>query len=238
MQNDKKRERRRRILVDRDFQLRFIGRLGGTLFFYLLLFIVISIVAPVAFTFLGDPPEWAVMETAFRVEVLLRLILAPLVCTFLCLFFHGVLETFRIAGPNYRFKVVFRSMQQLKLPRGVQIRKGDFLQDTACEFDEALIAIHDQVRTLQLEARASSEKVRQALSGQDDEAARAALAATASVEQALARFTLFSRAPACRPVSADDPVPTSQDSPDGEVLNEVPVEPLPEKAESEVAVAN
>jgi hypothetical protein len=206
MQDDKRHNRRRTILIDREFQLRFIGRLGGVLFFYLLLFLVISIVAPVAFTFLGDPPEWAVMETAFRVEVLFRLILAPLVCTFLCLFFHGVLETFRIAGPNYRFKAVFRSMQQLKLPRGVQIRKGDFLQDTAGEFDRALVALHDQVLALQKEAHAASEKLRAGPPGAHDEAAREAVAALESVERGLAKFELCGRAPGCKPLGAEEPV--------------------------------
>jgi hypothetical protein len=220
MQNEKRHERRRTILIDREFQLRFIGRLGGVLFFYLLLFLVISIVAPVAFTFLGDPPEWAVMETAFRVEVLLRLILAPLICTFLCLFFHGVLETFRVAGPNYRFKAVFRGLQQLQLPRGVQIRKADFLQDTAREFDEALVALHDHVLGLQKESRAASEKTRAALSGQDEPAARAAIAAVESVERELAGFTMCTRAPACRPIS--------------EVQE--PVEPMPESKTAETNV--
>src|SRR5262245_22610392 len=98
--------KRATVLIDREFQLRFIVRLAGVLFFYLLVFLLISVVAPVGFTFLGDAPDWALTETAFRVEVLLRLILAPLVCTFLCLFAHGVIETFRIAGPNYRFKAV------------------------------------------------------------------------------------------------------------------------------------
>jgi len=212
MPHEKPHERRRKILIDRDFQLRFIGRLAGVLLFYLLLFIVISIVAPVAFTFLGDPPEWAVMETAFRVEVLLRLILAPLVCTFLCLFFHGVLETFRIAGPNYRFKAVFRAMQQLRLPRGVQIRKGDLLQDTAREFDEALVALHDEVAGLKESVRVAAEKLRAALPAAEDGAAREAVAAMAQVEASVGRFEMCSRAPACQPAAA----------------GQQPVEPLPE----------
>src|SRR5262245_17544851 len=102
MQDKQRSDRRGTVLIDRAFQLRFIGRLAGILFFYLLIFLVISVVAPVAFTFLGDTPDWALTETAFRVEVVLRIILAPLLCTFLCLFAHGVLETFKIAGPQYR----------------------------------------------------------------------------------------------------------------------------------------
>lgn len=225
-QNVKHSERRGKVLIDRDLQLRFIGRLGGVLLFYLLLFLVISIVAPVAFTFLGDPPEWAVMETAFRVEVLLRLILAPLVCTFLCLFAHGVLETFKIAGPNYRFKAVFRSMQRLQLPRGVQTRKGDLLQDTAREFDEALVALHDQVRMLQEQAVVARQMVNAALADQDDASSREALAAVANVEQELSKFSLCTRAPACQPLPRPGEIPESAEA---GVLGE-PVEPLPEES--------
>ena len=48
------------------------------------------------------------------------LILAPLVCTFLCLFTHGVLETFRVAGPSYRFRVVFRDLIRGRIPDAIR----------------------------------------------------------------------------------------------------------------------
>jgi hypothetical protein len=210
MQTTKRPERRGKILIDRDFQLKFIGRLGGLLFFYLLLFLVIAIVAPVVFTFLGDPPEWALMETAFRVEVLLRLILAPLVCTFLCVFAHGVLETFRIAGPNYRFKQVFGAVQKLRVPRGVQVRKGDYLQDTAKEFDAALVAVHDQFRAMRDETRAAAAKVRAAFGRVEGEAATEAFEAMARVEHLAERCELVGPAPRCAPMDAPvEPTPVA-----------------------------
>lgn len=199
------RGRRATVLVDREFQLRFITRLGGLLFFYLLLFLLISVVAPVAFTFLGDPPEWALTETAFRVEVLMRLILAPLVCTFLCLFCHGVLETFKVAGPNYRYKAVLRDVAGLRIPRGVRTRKGDYLRETTDAFDHALTTLHDCVRDLQRSSRDAAAKVKDALvDAPASDATRAALAAVEQVEAGLARFALLSRAPECRPLALED----------------------------------
>jgi hypothetical protein len=200
------KKRRARILIDRDFQIRFMARLGGVLVFYLLLFLLISVVAPVAFTFLGDPPEWALTETAFRVEVLLRLILAPLVCTFLCLFAHGVLETFKIAGPNYRYKAVLRDLSALKIPRGVRTRKGDYLRETTDTFDAALTTLHDCVRDLQRSSRDAVAKMKDALADVPaSDASRAALAAVTRIDTDLARFSLLSRAPECKPVTVDDP---------------------------------
>ncbi len=202
MGNSTHLEQRKTILIDRDFQLSFIGRLGGFLLFYLLLFLIIAIVAPVVFTFLGDPPEWALMETAFRVEVLMRLVLAPLVCTFLCLFAHGVLETFRIAGPNFRFKAVMRDLSRLRLPRGVQVRKSDLLQDTAAEFHQALVVLHDQIAAVRADTRVAIEKARLAIDPAGGPAARDALAALAKVEQQVGAFELLSCAPMCTPISS------------------------------------
>jgi len=199
------KSRRRTVLIDREFQLGFIGRLGGVLFFYLLVFLLISVVAPVAFTFLGDPPDWALTETAFRVEVLLRLILAPLICTFLCLFAHGVLETFKIAGPNYRYKAVMRDVANLRIPRGVRTRKSDYLNDTTQEIDNALQSLHDYVRELQRSSREASARVQDALvDAPGGDASRMALAAVAQIEKQLARFELVTQAPECRPVGPDD----------------------------------
>jgi hypothetical protein len=214
--------RRAAVLIDREFQLRFIGRLGGVLFFYLMIFLLISVVAPVAFTFLGDPPEWALTETAFRVEVLLRLILAPLVCTFLCLFAHGVLETFKVAGPNYRYKAVLRDLANFRIARGVRTRKGDYLSATTAAFDQALTTLHDGVRDLQRSSRDAAAKVKDALvDAPSGDASRAALAAMTQLEEGLARFTLLTQAPECKPVS----------------LDETPVEPRETTREPDVAAA-
>lgn len=217
-------ERRKTVLIDRDFQLRFIGRLGGFLLFYLLLFLVIAIVAPVVFTFLGDPPEWALMETAFRVEVLMRLILAPLVCTFLCLFAHGVLETFRIAGPNFRFKAVMHDLSRLRVPRGVQVRKSDLLQDTAAEFHQALVVVHDQLATVRGETKTALAKARQALGPATGEAGQEALAALAKLEREVNAFELLTCAPMCEPI--------------GQGPGEKAIEPMSEAAVAKATLAS
>jgi len=158
----------------------------------------------VAFTLMSDAPDWALTETAFRVEVLLRLILAPLLCTFLCLFAHGVIETFRIAGPNFRFKAVLRDLAKLRLPRGVTTRRGDYLRDTAVEFDKALIVLHDGVRDLKRLSTEASARTREALQdAPQGEATTAALAALDEIAKRLARFELVSAAPQCRPLEGD-----------------------------------
>ncbi len=201
------RERRGTVLVDREFQLRFISRLAGILCFYLLLFLVVSVVAPVAFTLMGEPPEWAMMETAFRIEVLLRIILAPLICTFLCLFAHGILETFRVAGPNYRFKAVFKDLQQLRVPRGVRIRQNDYLADTAEQLDKGLISLHDHVQQMKVMSRDAVQAVR---SGQGS------IEAVERLDSMLSAMTLLTCAPACQPIDEQEAVEPMEPTSDSE----------------------
>lgn len=208
---------RRKILVDRSFQLRFILRVGGLLFFYFLLFLMISLVGPVGISLVGNPADEVMMETAFRVEVLLRLVLPPLACTFLCILAHGIFETFRIAGPSFRFRQVFRDLQQLRVPRGVRIRKDDYMQDTCEAFHQALVTVHDTLASLQADSRTLSrslESGRQELTPGAEQAAR-------RMEATLAQFQLLTAAPECRPVPAPYAV-----GEEGEPASEEPVEPL------------
>ena len=183
---------RRQVIVDREFQLGFVIRFGGFLLFYLLFFIMVVVVGPVALALLGGESEWAIMEMSFRVEILLRLILAPIVCTFLCLFIHGILETFRIAGPNYRLKSVFQQMTSLRIPRGVRVRKNDYLQDTAHGLSEALVTIHEQVQQVQEQSQLALTTLRN-----DDR--EDALKQLEKLNESVAQFTLLTAAPECAP---------------------------------------
>jgi len=213
MNRKKPTYRRRIVLVDRDFQLRFIGRFAGLLLFYLVLFLIISMVAPVGISLLGGSDDWAMMETAFRVDVLLRMVLAPLLCTFLCVFAHGVLETFRVAGPHYRFRQVFKDLKGGTVPRGVKIRKDDYLQETCRAFDGALVSLHDRIGQMQGQSRRLSHLMEAASSG-DPEAVQAAAQAQAELHQALHAFELVGGAPGNQPLS-----PAGEDS-------SLPVEPV------------
>ena len=72
------------------------------------------------------------------------------------MFGQGVRETFRIAGPIYRFKQVFGDLRKLRIPRGVRVRKDDYLKDAADEFELSLIALHDEVAGLKRMARGAT----------------------------------------------------------------------------------
>lgn len=194
--------KRRRVLIDRDFQLRFILRFSGLLVFYFLLFMIISVVAPVGLSLLDSNAEGFMLETAWRVDVLLRLVLAPLFCTFLCLLAHGVLETFRIAGPNHRFRMTCLKLKQLIVPRGMRVRQGDYLQETAKAMSEALEALHDKMLQVRSESRAALAAI-QAAGGQGQEVPASVVQAIHRVDESLREVQLVTTAPACEPLEEE-----------------------------------
>ena len=186
-------ERRSRFLVDSEMQLRLVSRLIVVLTANLALFVALSIVMPAAVGWFGGAPSWGVFESIRRFDVLATAVLLPLACSFLCFFGQGVRETQKIAGPSYRFRAVFRDLAALRVPRGVKIRKGDYLQSTARELNGSLERLHDEVATLRRIAREG------AAAGPED--ARRALG---DLARRLDAFTLLSCAPDCR-VLADAP---------------------------------
>ncbi len=147
-------EHRRRMLIDRDFQLRFVMRMASLLFCYLTLFLGLAVIIPSVLAALKvstQMAQWVQYGKDFRWAILLTLVALPLAGTVTCLFLHGVRETFRIAGPKYRFDVTLEELKKLNIPRGVKVRENDYLRDTAQRFDEAVIALHDTFTTLKAE---------------------------------------------------------------------------------------
>jgi hypothetical protein len=206
-------DRRRRVIVDRDLQLRLVGRMAAAFFGSLLLFLAVSLGAPVALGALMGVPDWGLDVLGFRLRFLAAFVLLPLLSGIFTLFAVGVRSTFGVAGPLYRFREVFRDLGRLRLPRGVRIRKDDVLQETARLLDESLVAVHEGVARLQRRARAASTELDTLVGG--DPAREGELAALRDELRELVaeaeRFELLPRAPY-------DPLPAAPAS---------PVEPLP-----------
>lgn len=183
-------ERRSRFLIDPPLQRRLVGRTALLLGFYFLLFLAIAVLAPTALTFLGDPPEGAVLEAALRVEIVLRLVAMPLLCTVVCLFAHGVVDSFRIAGPSRRLVQTFEEVARLRIPRGFALRKGDYLQETAHALDSALGSLGAALSAARRESAAAAALARESRVDGEHASAEMLLAAVERTEQALARFDL------------------------------------------------
>jgi hypothetical protein len=141
-------ERSRNILIDREFQLRLALRISGAMVLLLLPYALVALVAPTFFG-LSSGQEDSEQEAQWQVADLIKMAILPISVTFIFLFVHAVREGFRIAGSSYRFRKVFESLRDLRVPYGVRIRKNDYLQETADSLDGALKSLHLQVRELQ-----------------------------------------------------------------------------------------
>ena len=196
----KARATRRKVLLDREFQLRFIRRLGGLMLLYFFMFLCIAAIAPLTLGLLGVSPEWAEMMSSQHLGMLVRVFLAPALFTIICVFAHGVIETFRIAGPSFRFRTVFESLQARGIPRGVRIREGDYMHNTAQAFDKALTVLHDDLAELSRAGQQAAGALEDVPRGAWDKALGEVRASVCEINAILERYTLLSAAPHCQPL--------------------------------------
>jgi len=152
-------DRRRRIVVDRELQLRLVTRIAAAFLGSLLFFLAVALGTPLFLGAMTGIPDWGLSSFGMRVRFLFAFVALPLLAALLILFAVGVRSTFGVAGPLYRFCQVFRDLAALRIPRGVRIRKDDHLQDPARLFDGALVALHDHLDELQERARAAADEL-------------------------------------------------------------------------------
>lgn len=144
-------------MVDATFQVRFLLRLSAILLSCMAFFMALTIFAPFAFSYLVGYPRHGLETLLERLDILVLVVLPAMAATFLCLLGQGVRETFKVAGPNIRFRSVFDELRSRRIPRGVRIRKGDYLQETAHSLDSALLALHTEVSELHELARRTQQ---------------------------------------------------------------------------------
>jgi len=165
--------RRTKILVDPALQFRMIGRLLLMLAADMAVLGLLVVALPIAISAVQGDTKAGLDEAWERAQAL-RIWGIPLAVTFLLMSLQGVREVFRVAGPSYRFRVTMASVAQGKVPRGVAIRKDDYLQDTCAAMNAALVSVHDRFTSLKEQAgalRFAAERCREV----PDEAAWAAL---------------------------------------------------------------
>lgn len=68
-----------------------------------------------------------------------------LVLVALVIFLHSIRTSHRVAGPLFRFRALLRSMAGGDLSMRVRIRPGDYLQEEARTFDQALAGLRERL---------------------------------------------------------------------------------------------
>ena len=198
--------KRRKIILDRGFQFSVLRRFAVAFSLSFLFCFCLSVGMPAAIGYLRGEPDAGVAQTVLQARAMLFSLAFPMLGTLLYLSWFGIRETFRIAGPSYRFRTVFDELKCCRIPRGVRIRKDDYLQETAASFHEALVELHDRVESVQRLGHAAVEELSQ-LHDKFGEECGPARDAMAHLQNALADFTLTEAAPESEPRPVVQPQP-------------------------------
>ena len=144
--------KRRRLLVDR-FQYRLIA-ISVAHFGLVLLVFLIALMLPLMLRL--DDPSANYFEKNQVADVLLffnEQLWAPLAGVFLLLTVHSLFVSHRIAGPLYRFKMVFKALADGDLAVRANIRKHDYLHPHAKSLNEMIEALETKFRRLEDQAQ-------------------------------------------------------------------------------------
>lgn len=179
-----------RLMAKSDPELRLISHLTVILASNFVLFLALAFAMPATAGYLLGVPQWGVDELLRRVDLLSLAVVLPLGCTFLCLLAQGLVAGMRIAGPARRFVDIATRLQNLCIPRGVNIRRDDYLRTTAHELSLGLERMHDEVRAM-----------RDLAQGADLDDPRSAQVALEQLKLRLEQFELVGPAPGCQPVA-------------------------------------
>lgn len=222
MMSHEMKRRRKSVLIQPTFQVRALARLGLILAADFVLFLALVVATPVAIGWVTGTTNWGVLESMQRLDLLTVGFLLPMLCTMVCLLGQGLSWSFRIAGPLFRFEQILHDLQRLRIPRGVTIRRSDYLQETAAVFDETLECLHREVATLQSASTNAVQQLEEAGAAGDERLTKAYQAAR-DLNTRLSRFTLMGVAPAHAPPASDAP---DKEHPSDAVHATEAVEPL------------
>jgi methyl-accepting chemotaxis protein len=133
-----KNPRRRKVVVDRKFQVGVSLQIVGYVYAYLVLFALLANYGALKEVVFGDGGTPKYVEAVGRLEIFVEVFVLPLLFTFVCMCLHGVLFSHRLAGPLFRFKDALRRVRGGDLAVEVQLRDRDYFKDL-CEEINALL---------------------------------------------------------------------------------------------------
>jgi hypothetical protein len=146
--------RRKNFLIDKKLQ---ISILVLNLGYAAILFAVIAaaLFAPLVFELRNnDPASVEAYEAASTILYLHRKFWLPVCLTLLLLALHSLKTTHRIAGPLFRFRSIFKSIETGTIPDPLKLRRNDFLAAERDSINRMLASLRMQAgETNQLGAR-------------------------------------------------------------------------------------
>jgi hypothetical protein len=157
--------RRRKVIVDRRFQLGVSARVVLFLAGYFLLFYLMAVFAPFLLMVFSGGTEEAMVTATRRVTVFVEELLLPLGLTFACLALHCILLTHRIAGPVFRLRRTMDDAAGRDWSKDVHLRDGDYLGSLADGWNLMVDALRRDVDMVRAELREALAEARAAERG-------------------------------------------------------------------------
>lgn len=150
--------RRRKVLVDRKFQLGMSLHIVGWVYAYLVLFALVANFDAFKELLTGDAGTESYVNAVGRLQVFLQVFVLPLVFTFVCMCLHGILFTHRLAGPLYRLKEALRRVRGGDLAADVKLREQDYFQDLCEEINALLGHLRGDLRRFRVASQQLAEE--------------------------------------------------------------------------------
>jgi hypothetical protein len=154
-----KHMRRRRFLIDRSLQIRFVAASLGYVAFYVLVTAAATFV-PLIFLLRATKPESNMAYLLANNLIYLHQHVWPIALLVLVLVsLHSLWLSHKVAGPLFRFRRIFQALAAGKIPSPQHLRKGDYLQPEMKLINEMLHGLQTRTTDLQESQKALADAI-------------------------------------------------------------------------------
>jgi methyl-accepting chemotaxis protein len=151
--------RRRRFLIDRSLQIRFIAASLGYVAFYIFVMAAATFI-PLVFLLRTAKPESHMAYLLANNLIYLHRHVWPIALLVLVLVsVHSLWLSHKVAGPLFRFRRIFQALAAGKLPSPQRLRKRDYLQSEMKLINEMLQGLQSRTTDLQEAQKALAEAI-------------------------------------------------------------------------------
>jgi len=153
--------RRRNYYIDKDFQTKFITKFcalvgGGAALTILVLYLFTRLSTTVSIV----KSRVVVMTTAdFLLPLLMQTVVIVMVAVGVATIVFTLIVSHKIAGPLYRFKQVFRELEEGNFSAQVRLRKDDQLHEVAGDFNRMINAVRNQIHEANVATQAIQDSI-------------------------------------------------------------------------------
>jgi methyl-accepting chemotaxis protein len=151
--------RRRKFLVDKRLQIRFIAVSLGYVAFYIFVTIAAAFI-PLAFTLrTARFDSHTAYLTANNLIYLHQHIWPIALIVIILVSLHSLWLSHKVAGPLFRFRQIFRALAAGKLPDQQRLRKRDYLQPEMKLINEMLHSLQSRMENFQEAQKAIANSI-------------------------------------------------------------------------------